>query len=427
MTSTRAEGPPLRLVGAASSGRLALLLSFSLVTAIAAPTAGCDDDGPATPEVRAALDPTFAEAAHATMKGYAKVGRAMHEETVRLCKLMEKAIEDFIKAPSPELLANAKVAWRAARDAYSRAEAFRFTGGPLDEDATLATRVEIAPVDVTRLEGESLAAGGILDDLMRVPEVTGDAVRDAARGRDVQLGWHAIEGMLYGAAVLSGGPPRSHTDFIDDGAGSDCNARRGRLLAKLARILIEDLVLVANQWDADRTDSFAQKLVRGPLDDGFQRALHGVAEFSRKEMAERKLGGVLTGAPEVSDASDSTRADLAGNALGIEGLLFAREGRVTAPSFIDLVRRDDAELADAVVASIAEARASIRSLSAGAGGGRRRSAEAEGRRGRTQGAARDRSATRRRASPLRARTLSFRLGEIPRATRRSRDRRSPRV
>jgi putative iron-regulated protein len=281
----------------------------------------------------------------------------MHDEAVRLAKLMEKAVEDFIKAPSPELLAGAKTAWRAARDAYSRAEAYRFTGGPLDSDRELATRVEVAPVDVTLLEGPTPFAGGILDDLMNVPDVTGDAVRDAARGKNVQLGWHALEGMLYGAAVTTGGPPRPHTDFVNGGP-NERNARRGRLMAKLARILIEDLDLVANQWDQDRTGSFAQKLTRGPLDVAFKTALGGAAEFVRKEMAERKLG-VLGGAPEISDASDSTRTDLSGNALGIEGLFFAREGRVTAPSFLDLVRRDDPKLADALTAALAESRTSI--------------------------------------------------------------------
>jgi putative iron-regulated protein len=320
---------------------------------------GGDDETPAAaPDARAAQDSKFAEAARATVKGYAKVGRTVNDEAVRLAKLMEKAIEDFIKAPSPELLEGAKVAWRTARDAYGRAEAFRFTGSPLDEDAELAKRVEIAPVDVTLLEGPTLDAGGILDDLMLVPDVTGDAVRDAVRGKNVQLGWHAIEGMLYGAAVTAGGPPRPHTDFVNDDPTSR-NARRGRLVAKLARILIEDLEIVANQWDADRTNSFAQKLVRGPLDESFKRALGGVADFSRKEMVDRKLGGILAGAPEVSDASNSTRADLAANALGIEGLLNAREGRVTAPSFIDLIRGDNAALADALVGSIAAARASI--------------------------------------------------------------------
>lgn len=341
-------------------GRITSIFMFFTAIVAMTPAVGCgeDDAGPAAPDARAAQDSAFKEAAETTLAGWTEVAKATHEETVRLCKLLEKAIEDFIKAPSPELLEGAKVAWRTARDAYSRAEAYRFTGGPLDEDAELAARIETAPADVTLLEGSTLEAGGILDELMTVPDVTGDAVRDAARGKNVPLGWHAIEGMLYGAAVTSGGAPRPHTDFVFADP-EDRNARRGRLVAKLARILIEDIVLVANQWDSERTNSFAQKLVRGPLDDGFKRALGGVAEFSRREMAERKLGGVLAGAPEVSDASDSTRADLAGNALGVEGLLFAREGRVTAPSFLDLVRRDDPQLADALVASIAESRASI--------------------------------------------------------------------
>jgi putative iron-regulated protein len=320
---------------------------------------GCTEDEapPASPSARAAQDKAFADAARLTVRGYATVGRATHDEVVRLAKLLEKAVEDFIKAPSPELLAGAKSSWRAARDAYSRAEAYRFTGGPFEEDVALAARVETAPVDVTLLEGPTLEAGGILDELMNVPDVTGDAVRDAARGKNVQLGWHALEGMLYGAAVTSGGPPRPHTDFVNAGP-NERNARRGKLMAKLARILIEDLDLAANQWDQDRTDSFAQKLARGSLDVAFKTALVGAADFAANEMAGRKLS-VLNGAPEISDASDSTRSDLGGNALGLEGLFFAREGRVTAPSFLDLVRRDDPALADALIAAIAASRASV--------------------------------------------------------------------
>lgn len=339
----------------------AVSLLCSALACFALGAFGCGDDvvlqsSPA-PDARAAKSAAFAKSARATVRGYTDVGRAMHDEAVRLAKLMEKAVEDFIKAPSPELLANAKVAWRTARDAYSRAESLRFTGGLLDTDPTLAAHIETAPVDVTLLEGPTLEAGGILDGLMLVPDVTGDAVRDAARGQNVQLGWHALEGMLYGAAVLSNGPPRPHTDFLNGGP-NERNARRGKLMAKLARILIEDLELVANDWDPDRTNSFAQKLATGTLDDGFKRALGGAATFARNEMVERKLG-VLAGKPEVSDASDSTRADLASNVLGLEGMLNAREGRVTAPSFIELVRADDTSLADGLTGAIASARASV--------------------------------------------------------------------
>lgn len=341
--------------------RIATLLLIVLSVALAASSSGCSEEETTTsqsPDARAAIDAEFAEVARATLRGYAKVGRAVHDETVRLCKLLEKAIEDFIKAPSPELLADAKIAWRTARDAYSRAEAFRFTGSLLDEDAELATRIDASPADVTHLEGSTLEAGGILDGLMDVPDVTGEAVRDAARGKDVRLGWHAIEGMLYGAGVPRGEPSRPHTDFVYQDL-NERNARRGRLLAKLARILIEDVELVANQWDADRTNSFAQKLVRGPLDDAFGRALRGVTTFVRREMVERKLDGALSGATEISEASGSTQADLVANALGVEGLLFAREGRVTAPSFIDLVRRDAPLLADDVASALASAKAAI--------------------------------------------------------------------
>jgi uncharacterized iron-regulated protein len=182
-------------------------------------------------------------------------------------------------------------------------------------------------------------------------DVTSYAIIAAARERRVPMGWHAIEAMLWT-------PGRLPTDFAAQEPTSR-EARRGRLTAKLARILIEDLELVANQWDAARTNSFAQKLVGGSLDAGFKSALGGVSSFAKKEVVERKLGTVLAGAAEVSDASDSTRADVAANLLGIEGLLHAREGRVTAPSFVDLVRRDDPALADTLVKRVVDARAAV--------------------------------------------------------------------
>jgi len=318
----------------------------------------CVNEEIANPDGRAKEDAAFASSARLTVESYGAVGRSLHDEAVRLTQLMEKAIEDFIKAPSPELLDNAKKAWRTARDAYSRAEALRFTGGPFEQDEALAKRVEIAPVDVTLLEGTTLEAGGILDALMSAPDVTEATVLDAVRtsGKDdIRLGWHAIEGLLYGAAVTSGGPPRPHTDFVNDGPASR-NFRRGRLVSKTARILILDLEIVANQWDPERTNSFAKKTVTGSLDKAFARLIGGLSDFARKEIAERKLGGVLSGAAEISDASDSTRSDLIENTKGIETVLLANDGRVSGASFLDLLRKDDSARADRLSSAVANAK-----------------------------------------------------------------------
>jgi putative iron-regulated protein len=312
--------------------------------------AGCSsDEAPAQPDARAAEDTSFRDAARVTLRGYAKVGRTNYDESVRLAKLMEKAIEDLTKAPSQQLLDGARTAWRTARDAYGRAEAFRFAGGPLDEDPALLARIEQAPVDLRLLEGGP-EGGGLIDMFAVNTDVTSYAIIAAARERSVPMGWHAIEAMLWDADAHTGAP-RAFGDF-DAREPTSKSARRGRLTAKLARILIEDLDVAANQWDAARTNSFAQRLVNGSLDRGFASALGGAASFAREEVVARKINPVLAGSAEISDASDSTRDDISANLRGIESLLVGRAGRVSEPSFVDRVRADHPERGAALLASL---------------------------------------------------------------------------
>jgi putative iron-regulated protein len=294
---------------------------------------GCSAaEGPRAPDARAAEDAQFAQTSRDTVKGYAKVGRAVHDEAVTRAKLMEKAIEDFTKAPSPENLELAKAEWRKARDAYARALAFRFAGSPFDTDAALAKRIDDPSADYAALDALVL-------DHTALPDVTAPALLTVARERGVALGWHAIAAVLarpatdFDAVVTAGG------DDAPPGAALTDGARRGKLAAKIARILIEDLDLVAFQWDAQRTNSFAQKLVNGSLDEAFRRSLGSASRAVREPWA------------------GATCEDLAATVKGTEALLLAREGRVTAPSFVDLVRRDDGALADTVSAAVQDAQA----------------------------------------------------------------------
>src|SRR5262245_19315027 len=46
---------------------------------------------------------------------------------------LQAAIDQLAAAPAAATLAGAREAWRAARVPYTRTEAFRFYGGPIDE------------------------------------------------------------------------------------------------------------------------------------------------------------------------------------------------------------------------------------------------------------------------------------------------------
>src|SRR5688572_28975333 len=90
------------------------LLPAILVLASSLSGVACgSEEGQTTsaPDARAAEDAAFADAARGTLTGYAKVGRASYDESVRLAKLMEKSIEDITKGPTQERLDAARVAW----------------------------------------------------------------------------------------------------------------------------------------------------------------------------------------------------------------------------------------------------------------------------------------------------------------------------
>jgi hypothetical protein len=292
--------------------------------------AACSADGAVSPDARAAEDADFASVSRETVKGYTKVGRAVHDEAVTRAKLMEKAIEDFTKVPTPENQVLARAEWRKARDAYARALAFRFAGSPFDTDPSLAKRIDDPSATYPALDA-------LVVDRVALPDVTAPLLLTVARERSVALGWHAIAAILARPATDFDAVTGPTGDDVPPGAAITDGARRGRLAAKIARILIEDLDLVAFQWDAQRTDSFAQKLVKGSLDDAFRRSLGSAARAAREPW------------------SGASCADLAASVKGTEALLFAREGRVAAPSFVDLVRRDDGALADAVAGSVRDA------------------------------------------------------------------------
>lgn len=323
-------------------GELTAAIHRFVLAACLVVTSACSeaDAPPRNPDARAAADPSFDESARLTVSGYARRGRTAHDEALLRAKLMEKAIEDFMKVATPEAHDHAKAAWRAARDTFVRAEAFRFSGGPLDTRADLAAQVDAWPVDASALEA-------LVTDEAALPQITAPALLERARMSPFPMGFRAIEVILWGTADA----PRAVAEFVPP-EGAAAPTRRGLLAAKLSRILIESLEVIANGWDSQRQGSFAQTLVQGPLDDAFRRALGGAATLARDEIVGRKL-------PQLADPNARTTAcaDVAASAAGLELLLAGHDPKTPAPSWVDLARGDGDALGADTSAALARARA----------------------------------------------------------------------
>ena len=126
---------------------------------------------------------------------------------------MDAAIDAFVAEPTDENLAAAKEAWLAARDEYGPTEAFRFYGGPIDDEETgVEGLVNAWPLDeayIDYVDGDPEA--GIVNNPEDYPEITADVLVEANEQggeANVSTGWHAIEFLLWGQDLSADGPGR---------------------------------------------------------------------------------------------------------------------------------------------------------------------------------------------------------------------------
>ena len=78
---------------------------------------------------------------------YAHLVHTSYSDTLNAAKAMQTAISAFTAQPSVATLAEARKTWLAAREFYGQTEAFRFYGGPIDNDKGPEGRINAWPMD----------------------------------------------------------------------------------------------------------------------------------------------------------------------------------------------------------------------------------------------------------------------------------------
>ena len=78
---------------------------------------------------------------------YAALVHANYSDTLAAAQDMQAAIKAFVAAPSADGLAAARKAWLGAREFYGQTEAFRFYGGPIDDDKGPEGQINAWPLD----------------------------------------------------------------------------------------------------------------------------------------------------------------------------------------------------------------------------------------------------------------------------------------
>ena len=264
---------------------------------------------------------------------------------------LREAIQRFLATPDEQHLAAARTQWTMARRHYLITEAFRYYEGPIDAPATATTaegpeaRLNAWPLNeavIDYVEGNPTAGlvHAVDVPLTRASILERDQVTDEA---DVTSGWHAIEFLLWGQDLSDNGPgARPASDYAPGDAIRD---RRRLYLSTLIDQVVDDLDMLATQWDASRPDSYAARFLALESHEAIGRMLTGVAYLAGYEMASERLGVALDSGmqeDEHSCFSDTTWQDFVWDLAGIKRVYYGVDG---APSPAALIQQLQPRLA----------------------------------------------------------------------------------
>lgn len=296
----------------------------------------------------------------AVLAHYAVLVHASYTDVLAAAKDLQAAIKAFAANPDQARLDAARKAWLEAREWYGQTEAFRFYGGPIDDDKGPEGRINAWPMDESFVDGVAgkPESGLIGNRKFAITKKSLSAQNERGGEENIATGWHAIEFLLWGQDTNPNGPgDRAYTDFVD-GKGKNADRRRQYLLV-VTELLIDDLAYVTNAWAPNVKGNYRARFERGGS-ESVRRIFVGLGSLSRGELAGERLEVPLASQDqedEHSCFSDNTHRDAVNNALGIEnvwlGRIRRRDGTVLlGPSLRDLVAAEDAALAQKTTTQI---------------------------------------------------------------------------
>jgi putative iron-regulated protein len=306
--------------------------------------------------------------AAAVVSQYATLVHASYGDTLAGAQDLQRAVQAFTAAPSAETLAAARKAWLEAREWYLQTEAFRFYGGPIDNDSGPEGRLNAWPIDESYIDAVKGKPKAGLVNNRKAAITKASLARANERGgeENISTGWHAIEFLLWGQDLSETGPgERSADDYVD---GKAPNAdRRRQFLSAAAELLVDDLGGLVKAW-APQARNYRAAFEKGGA-ESLRKIIVGAGSLSRGELAGERLEVALNSRDqedEHSCFSDNTHRDAVGDARGIQNVWLGRYRRrdgtlLQGASVKDLVTQKDAALAERtsqqLAASVAAAEA----------------------------------------------------------------------
>jgi putative iron-regulated protein len=303
------------------------------------------------------------------ISNYSNIVFTSYEDSYNTALELQSKLIAFVANPSAEGLEECKAAWLAARIPYGQTEAYRFYGGPIDDEDGPEGLMNAWPMDESYVDYTSgNPNSGIINDPINFPTITIQTLIDANENggeTNVAVGYHAIEFLLWGQDLSSNGAGnRPYTDFVSDGTGSAFNqVRRGQYLLACAELLVSNLNELKNEWST--SGSFRNELNNVmSADSALTKIIRGIGVLSKGELAGERMTVALTNQDqedEHSCFSDNTHTDIQMNFVGIENVYLGRYTRVDGSivqgaSISSLVAKINNEKNNATLNQITDAR-----------------------------------------------------------------------
>ncbi len=319
-------------------------------------------------------EPSMTTLEKEALQNYAAIVYASYEDSYNTAVALKGKIDAFVANPTAAGLEECKTAWKAARVPYGQTEAYRFYGGPIDDENGPEGLINSWPLDenyIDYIEGAPDAGLVNKTDLELTKEVieslnqTGGASESQSEV-NVATGYHAIEFLLWGQDMSTTGPGnRPYTDYVTGGTAKN-QSRRGTYLKLVAELLVDDLAYVKDQWKADaiyRTNFLNQMDVTTALKNVFT----GLGELSKGELAGERMRVAADSKDQENEHScfsDNTHIDIQMNFKGIQNVYFGKYTRadgtvVEGRSFAELVAKANKTKADAITAAFTDSETKI--------------------------------------------------------------------
>jgi len=316
---------------------------------------GNDDDTP--------MDGVDSQLLSAAIDNYADIVLANYTDALNDANALKTAIDNFVASPTDANLTTAKNAWLISRETYGQSEAFRFYGGPIDDEDGPEGQLNAWPLDESYIDYVNGATNGdnpadndntnIINSPTTFPSIdaaTIASLNEQGGETNVSSGYHAIEFLLWGQdeSTGAGGGTRPFTDYVTDGTGTNENqARRGQYLQATVELLISDLQSMVNEWSASgayRTFFTSDD----ELNNSLERIFNSLGKLSKGELAGERMFVALdlrSKENEHSCFSDNTHRDIVTNALGLENVWLGRYGNINGTGIDEVVAAQNTTLA----------------------------------------------------------------------------------